>query len=235
MKSKTLEETREDVAQLRRRDNASAWPEMEVVKLKPFAKGRLHGDQRWDLRDSTLQALRVFYQNTTGRLKPEVTAELERRAKAGKVHFLDAGPGEGWGLHWAQQISPNIISHGLGLNYPDGLSPHPRGRWIRRHFESTVLKQKGKDDGFFDVIQDHYASMHALDRAAALQNLLNSLRPGGVLYSYGLPARFMQKQLVGELARQGVAVESRDSADTMHVFRRQGNAQVDLARFSKGK
>jgi len=225
----SLQETRKDVAQLRKRDNAAAWPEMEVVKLKPFAKGKLRGDKRWDLRDRTLQALRTYYQNTTGRLKPEVTAELERRAAEGTpVHFLDAGPGHGWGMHWAERISPNIIGHGLGLNYPEDDSPQPKGRWIRRHFESTIIRQKGKKEGFFDVIQDHYASMHALDRTLALQNLLNSLRPGGVLVSYGLPERFVRKSIVNRLADNGITVEARKSADTMHVFRRVGTTKIDL-------
>jgi len=202
---------------------------MEVVKLKPFAKGKLHGDQRWDLRDRTLQARRTYYQNTTGRLKPEVTAELEKRAnEGGTVHFLDAGPGHGWGIQWAQKLSPNIIGHGLGLNYPEEDSPHPKGRWIRRHFESTIIRKKGTKEGFFDVIQDHYASMHALDRKQALQNLLNSLRPGGALISYGLPERFVRKSIVNKLTQHGITVESRNSADTMHVFRRKGDSKVDI-------
>jgi len=232
MKRKTLEETRDDVAQLRKRDNAAAWPEMEVVKLKPFEKGRLHGNKRWDLRDRTLQALGTYYQNTTGRLKPEVTAELEKRAReGGTVHFLDAGPGEGWGMHWAERISPNVVGHGLGLNYPYALSPKPRGRWIRRHFESTIIRQKGKKEGFFDVIQDHYASMHALKKREVLQNLLNSLRPGGVLISYGIPERFVRKSFVNKLAEHGITVESRKSADTMHVFRRVGNLKINSNGF----
>ncbi len=227
---KTPQETRQDVLKLRLHDNPQAWPEMEIVRLRPFTRENLYPNQRREVKNRTRRALGQFYPNTKGTLKQEVAAELEERAKQDKpVHFLDAGPGDGWEIHYAQQISPNIIGHGLGLNYPGELSPKPRGRWIRRHIESTVLKQKGKDEGFFDVIQDHYASTHAFEKAEALQNLLNSLRPGGVLISYGLPTRFLRQPLVDALARQEITVQTRDSADRMHIFRRKINAPADLA------
>ena len=227
-------ETRNNVARIKKFDNQESWPEMEVVKLHPFAKDKITKEQSKQVREMTKNALTLNYKSTHGWLRPEVRNELEERAKLGaQVHFLDAGPGNsGWGIRGAQEVSPNVIGHGLGLNYPESSAEKPRGRWIRRHFESTVLKQKEKNEGFFDVIQDRLALMHAFDKAAALQNMLNSLRPGGVLISYSLTGVFVTKPLEDELAKQGITVETNKSTQ-VRKFYRNGNAEIDLKDFVK--
>jgi len=239
-------------AELLRRNKAS-FSDMEIVRRKPFAKliepnlggfrmpdGTAHNSLRL-MNDVAINY--EFYPNNKGILAPQVIFELvERAKKKGPVHFLDMGPGLGKGLEMAEKIAPNVNAHALGLNYPERHSYIPRGKWIRRHFEATVVKcatNKGdkrtvSDEGFFHVIQSHYGISQAANVPAALENALNSLRFGGKLF-FEAKESLSKSKLMEVLKKQGFDVVTLPNmfGFNMHAIVRQKDAIADLSEYYK--
>jgi len=212
-------------------DNREAFPQMEVVMRQPFKNT---GEGASKVRQNTANAIRFnpeIYTQTKGQLSPTVAEELVRRSKKGEVHFLDAGPGNGGGLRAAENVSPRVIAHGLGLNYPIQQSYVPKGRWIRRHFESTVLKKRGESEGFIDVVQSRFGIEHASNKAIALENLLNSLRVGGKFFQPATSDSRHDPELVTTLEKQGFRVSLEKKPETSWVITRTTKAEADLRKF----
>ncbi|MDD5348231.1 MAG: hypothetical protein PHT59_06440 [Candidatus Omnitrophica bacterium] len=235
------------------RRNTANFPDMEVVRRKPFAKlieptiiglRMPDGTARTTLRQLTDVGINYnFYPNTQGMLAPQVRMELERRAKGNRpVHFLDLGPGFGKGLELAERIAPNIYAHALGLNYPEKQSYIPRGKWMRKYFESTIVKRAvtkdGKrtasDEGFYDVIQSHYGISQSANIPASFENALNSLRYGGKLF-FEAKEKLSNSKLMDVLKQQGFVIEAAPvlGGERMHAIVRKNNAVADLSEFYK--
>ncbi|MBI3587815.1 hypothetical protein HY095_01330 [Candidatus Micrarchaeota archaeon] len=135
------------------------------------------------------------YAAISGHLLPETAEEIERRAAAlplDEVRVLDAGAGLGAGVALAGEIGGSRVrAFGLAPHHPDSrqvqgnrkplwaLDPRDRrkleGRWFEGYFEGMEI---GK---FFDIIHSHHGLEHSFNHALALENMLNSLRKGGVL------------------------------------------------------
>jgi len=224
------------------RRNRTRFPDMDIRFRKPF--GYLHNElcRRLNshpgaetateiVRDWTRQSIDYTdWGCNSGRLAGEVEAEIRNRAKAQrKVHFLDMGPGHGDGLKLAESIAPNVYSHALGLNYLEADAHCPRGRQIRRHFESTVVRKKGSREGYFDVIQSFYGLHYSTNKAVAFENALNSLRYGGKLFNYPKPEAF-QEGALSLLESQGFTIENKTLKDRtiMQVITRKPGAVADL-------
>ncbi|MFA6330346.1 MAG: methyltransferase domain-containing protein [Candidatus Micrarchaeia archaeon] len=223
--------TRESAAELARR-NRTEHPEMEIVYRRPFASKLFAERETNTPRHRTAEAMNYKnYGNSNGALVPSACLELERRAKGQEtVHFLDLGPGHGDGLKVAEGVGRNVFAHGLGLNYPSDDSYVPRGRWIRRHFESTVIRKKGKKEGFFDVIQSRFGLQHATNKAVALENVLNSLKVGGVFFHHHPNRNFTAKELTDLLESQGFEVRLGGGFNQVQAITRKSMAQADLRR-----
>jgi len=223
---------RQSTAELGRR-NKTKHPEMEVACRRPFASKLFEERKMEKQRHDTVEAINYEnYGNTRGALVPSVYAELESRAKGQEeVHFLDAGPGHGEGLRIAEEAGKNVFAHALGLNYPSADSHVPRGGWIRRHFESTIIRKKGKKEGFFDVIQSRYGLQHATNKAVALENILNSLKVGGVFYQYHPNRNFIAKELTDVLEIQGFEVRLEGGFHQAQIITRKSQKEADLRRF----
>jgi len=228
-------------AELLRR-NRTRFPDMDIRFRKPF--GYLHNElcRRLNshpgaetateiVRDWTRQSIDYTdWGCNSGRLAGEVEAEIRNRAKVQrKVHFLDMGPGHGDGLKLAESIAPNVYSHALGLNYLEADAYCSRGRQIRRHFESTVVKKKGSREGYFDIIQSFYGLHYSTNKAVAFENALNSLRYGGKLFNYPKPEAF-QERMLPLLESQGFTIENKKLKDdtTIQIITRKPGAIADL-------
>lgn len=154
-------------------------PAPPVVKRFPFAT--LPTEDRARAAEAIRLARRRMrgglllrgYTFWTGNLLSTTEAELRNRAAGGQpVFFLDAGAGRGDGVRDALRLAGNIAAYGLA---PHRLGARlPKNSPILGHFEGRVIP------GFFDVIPSRFALQHALN-VVGLENLLNSLKPGGCL------------------------------------------------------
>ncbi len=146
---------------------------------------------RRNAKRSIKRAMKPYGTEFMGSMLIDASLELERRASipgARRINFLDAGAGAGMAIKNAEVISPKVSAWGMAPHSPSskewvkkarkarpGYEPPPRKKWIRGFFETSFVPN------FFHVIQVHFSIMHALNQSLALENLLNSLRNGGVL------------------------------------------------------
>jgi len=175
-----------------------------------------------------------FWGVTEGMLSVQAKKELEKRSKEQeRVHFLELGPGFGHGLRLAEGVAANVFAHALGLNYPHVGSHLLRGNWIQDCFEKIVVRKKGSREGYFDVIQSRLSLYHAMNKAIALENALNSLKYGGKLYHVMPGKTFNSPELLKALERQGFAIEHtlEEKNGNVHVITRKTGAVADLRAF----
>lgn len=166
-----------------------------------------------------LQRAKKAYGTSRGRLLKETVKELGARASKSTrtIRFLDAGAGAGGALQDAERLSPLVESWGMAPHAHDsravkkyarmedpkfGYTP-PRKRWIRGYFEEITLPYS------FDVIQTHFGVMHALNRAFALENLLNSLKKGGVFIMAGMEFMVASRHREASVPKEVVAKHSK--------------------------
>jgi|GEM_PF-1708332 len=218
-------------------------PEMEVVRRKTLA-GILASPKYWGhenrhhvrLMIRTAIPYRETYKKNEGRLLAEVKDEIASRAKKqAAVRFLDLGPGYGEGLRNAEKVAPNVYASGLGLGYPEENSHIPKGAWIRSPFESAVVKIKGSEEGYYDVIQSNYGLRHAINTAVAFENALNSLRYDGKLFNYQPKnVTFNEwKKYRRLLKRQGFTLTGKITYDgkEMEIITRNPGGKADFRKY----
>jgi|GEM_PF-1259729 len=186
------------------------------------------------------------YNFTRGFLLPPAREYIQEIEKKGEpIHFLDAGAGFGDALKSAEAINPQLVrAHGLALNKPSEEKEIPKSNWTRGHFETTIFP------GQFHVIQCHYALQHAINYTVAIENLLNSLRPGGKLFIYGDKAgrsksaaylhnisEDKKQKIISLLKDQGFSYSYRhfkpmEQTEAVEVFTRKENGkECDLRAF----
>jgi len=198
----------------------------------------------------------------SGEFPKGIKRELQRRARLqGQVKFLDAGAGLGQALAAAETASKNVQAYGLSPSTPKKiasvtkklfgnahftLNPALANKCIVGHFEVTRVPDT------FDVIQSFNALQYAHNKALALENLLNSLKRGGVLIASSTDIRApllstsdpqaekfarlsdeVTEQLLGTLRAQGFRI----SVATWHYYGdkvlriRRGTKQANLSEF----
>lgn len=216
--------------------------EIPVVKRNALTYIKYKDDHLSQIQEKTrkgIQSTGSVYTYTRGVLLPEVKRQLEKLVKNGEIiHVLDAGAGMGHALKDAESLDPLVRAHGLALNSPrKGLGIHPEN-WTRGHFETTLFPSR------FHIIQCRYGMQHAVNYSVALENLLNSLRPGGMLFVHdghfarnaiiGHLPEYEKRELLKTLEKQGFSYEHRrtDDYEDLDIFKRRKSGRIaDLSEF----
>lgn len=137
---------------------------------------RLPVSEKLELERRISEAKSSEWGYSEGHLLEWVEKRIAMRLEAepsSKVRVLDWGAGEGKAVEKAGGLDPRVESWGLTLRKPKGKKPLLAGRLVLGQFETRVFP------GYFDLIQMRFSQQHANNHALALENALNSLRPGG--------------------------------------------------------